>query len=119
VTSAGCQTSLGSFAAQAELRGSRFGFMRAAAHGGLACSHWCGHPRWPALVNRFLQAINDTANEHWGADGQYKRDLPPEPILVADPRSLRKILLARPWQLDSESSGWLVLAGIGYLRHQT
>lgn len=59
---------LGSFAAQAELRGSRFGFMRAAAHGGLACSHWWGHPRWPALVNRFLQAINDTANEHWGAD---------------------------------------------------
>lgn len=71
------------------------------------------------LVSRFLQAINDTANEHWGADGQYKRDLLPEPILVADRRSLRKILLARPWQLDSESSGWLVLAGIGYLRYQT
>lgn len=109
---------LGSFAAQAELRGARFGFTRAAAHGGLACSHWWGHPHWPALVSRFLLAIDDQADEHWGADGQYKKELPPEPILVADRRLLRKTLHTRPWQLDSESAGWVILAGIGYLRHQ-
>jgi len=35
---------LSAFGAQAEERGVRFGFARTAAHGGLACSHWWGHP---------------------------------------------------------------------------
>ena len=38
-------SSLSTFAVQAEERGPRFGFARTAAHGGLACSHWWGHPR--------------------------------------------------------------------------
>jgi hypothetical protein len=41
---------LGGIAASAERRGLDFALLRAAAHGGLACSHWWGTPWWPDIV---------------------------------------------------------------------
>jgi hypothetical protein len=76
--------SLGAFGAQAENRGARFGFARTAAHGGLACKHWWGHPRWPAQVERFMEALDDPADKHWSLGGQYRAALPAEPVDVAD-----------------------------------
>jgi hypothetical protein len=107
---------LGGFAKQAADRGARFGFSWAAAHGALACPHWWGHPRWPDLVDRLLRALNDPADDHWGRDGEFRRRLPPEPPIVADRRLLRQVLRSHPWDLSSESTAWLVSAGIGYAR---
>lgn len=45
---------LGGIAASAERHGLDFALLRAAAHGGLACSHWWGTPWWPDIVNEFI-----------------------------------------------------------------
>ena len=63
---------LSAFAVQAEQRGARFGFARVAAHGGLACSHWWGHPRWPAQVDKLMKALDNPADDHWGPGGEYR-----------------------------------------------
>jgi hypothetical protein len=107
-------TSLGGFAAQAEHRGARYGFVRTAAHGALACSHWWGHPHWPDLVTRFMRALDDPADMHWGENSELRANLPLEPAEVADRRRLRRILLSRPWELGKETAEWLVDAGIRY-----
>lgn len=109
------ELAMGAFAWQAENRGARFGFMRAAAHGALACRHWWGHPHWPDLVERFLSALDDPGDEHWGDNGEFRIRLPPEPAAVADRRLLRKALLSGPWTLSSDTTEWLVSAGIGHL----
>jgi hypothetical protein len=109
---------LGGFAKQAADRGARFGLARTAAHGALACPHWWGHPRWPDLVDRLLIVLDDPADEHWGQGGELRRRLPAEPPVVADRKLLRRVLRSRPWDLSSEAAGWLVNAGIGYLRSQ-
>ncbi len=106
------------FAAQAKDRGTRFGFVRTAAHGGLACMHWWEHPAWPAQVSQFLHALDDPADQHRGASGEHKEPLPPQPAQVANRELLRKTLLTHPWQLDADTSEWLVLAGIRYVRHR-
>lgn len=103
---------------QAEDRGVRFSFARAAAHGGLACPRWWGHSGWPLLVSRFLNVLDDAADKHWGHAGEHRKALSPQPARVADRHMLRKTLLARPRELDAGSAQWVVLAGIGYLRHQ-
>ena len=59
---------------------------------------------------------DDPANEHWGQGGELRRRLPAEPSIVADRKLLRRVLRWRPWELSSEAAGWLVNAGIGYLR---
>jgi hypothetical protein len=107
---------LGAFAVQAEERGTRFGFARTAAHGGLACSHWWGHPHWAAQVNRFMKALGDPADDHWGPGGKHQAALPAEPADVADRARLRRLLASRPWELNADSAAWLVHAGIGYIR---
>lgn len=108
--------SLGVFAFQAEHRGARYGFARAAAHGALACNRWWGHPRWPGLVARFMTALADPEDAHWGTNGEFLPSLDPEPGEVADRRGLRRVLLSRPWELSSDTAQWLVSAGIGYMR---
>ena len=107
---------LSAFAAQAEDRGARFGFLRTAAHGGLACSHWWGHPHWPARVEQFMEALGNPADDHWGPGGEYRARLPAEPAEVADRTRLRRLLLSRPWELSTDTAQWLVRAGIRYAR---
>jgi len=106
------------FVYQAEGRGAGFAFYRAAAHGGLACSHWWGHPGWPRLVDRFIHAIDDPNDRHWGERGEFRLRLPAEPPAVQDRISLRRMLLRQPWALGFESAQWIVAAGIGYLRRE-
>jgi hypothetical protein len=106
---------LSAFAAQAEERGARFGFTRTAAHGGLACTHWWGHPHWPAQVERFLLALDNPADEHWGPGGKYWARLPAEPTDIADRARLRRLLLSRPWELNTDAAQWMVEAGIRYV----
>lgn len=107
---------LGSVAIQAEERGTHFALRRAAAHGGLACRHWWGTPTWPGLVDRFLTALDDPTDPHWGTDGERFSRLPARPARIKDSGGLRKSLLRQPWKLDSASADYLVAAGIGYLR---
>lgn len=106
---------LSAFGAQVEERGARFGFARAAAHGGLACSHWWGHPHWPAQVERFMKALDDPADDHWGPGGGYRAELSAESAEVADRTRLRRLLLSRPWELSTDAAQWLVCAGIRYV----
>jgi len=70
---------LSTFAVLAEERGPRFAFARVAAHGGLACSHWWGHPHWPALADRFVTALGNPADDRWGPAGSTGHDCPPSP----------------------------------------
>lgn len=106
---------LSTFAVLAEERGPRFAFARVAAHGGLACSHWWGHPHWPALVDQFVTALGNPADDRWGPGGKYRARLPAEPPDVADRARLRRLLLARPWELSADAAQWLADAGIRYI----
>jgi hypothetical protein len=108
---------LTAFVYQAEDRGVAFSFRRAAAHGGTACRHWWGHPAWPGLVDRFMAALDNPEDPHWGNDGEFRARLRSEPATVRDRPLLRRVLLRRPWDLDFASAQWIVLAGIRYLRH--
>lgn len=107
---------LSAFGAQAEERGALIGFARTAAHGGMACSHWWGHPRWPTQVDRFMKALGDPADDHWGPAGKYRAELPAEPVDVADRARLRHLLLSQPWDLSTDAAQWLVDAGIRYVK---
>jgi hypothetical protein len=107
-------TALSTFAVLAEERGPQFAFARAVAHGGLACSHWWGHPNWPALAGQFVTALDNPADNHWGPGGKYRARLPAEPPDVADRARLRRLLLARPWELSADAAQWLADAGIRY-----
>ena len=55
---------LTSLAGRAQDHGIGFAVRFTAAHGGLACRHWWGHPAWPDTVTRFLRALNDPADAH-------------------------------------------------------
>ena len=105
---------LSTFAVLAEERGLRFAFARAAAHGGLACAHWWGHPHWPALADQFVTALGDPADDRRGPGGKHGARLPAEPPDVADRARLRRLLLARPWELSADAAQWVADAGIRY-----
>jgi hypothetical protein len=77
------------FVAEAQARGLRCAVTRSAGHGGLACPHWWSHPRWGALVGRFIAVLDDPASEHWGPGGEWRTRLPPEPAVVMDRDELR------------------------------
>jgi hypothetical protein len=109
---------LGGFTAEARARGIRYAVTRSAGHGGLACPHWWSHPKWAALVSRFIAILDEPGSEHWGPDGEWRRRLPPEPLVVQDRNKLRCILLAAPWELSTEAAEWIGAAGIGLLRHR-
>ena len=106
---------LSAFGAQAEDHGVRFGFARTAAHGGLACSRWWGHPHWPIRVERFMQALDNPADDHWGPGGQHRIGPPAEPPDVGERTRLRQLLLSRPWDLTTDATQWLIRAGIRYV----
>jgi hypothetical protein len=106
---------LSTFALQADERGVRFGLARVAVHGGLACSHWWGHPGWPAQVGEFMKVLGDPAGDHWGPGGEYRAGLPAEPADVADRARLRRLLLSRPWELSTDGAQWVADAGIRYI----
>jgi len=95
---------LTAFVYQGEDRGIQFAFRRTAAHGGLACRHWWGHPAWPDLVGRFFRALDDPDDSHWGPDGQFRTRLRAEPAMVQDRDGLRRTLLRQPWNLDADSA---------------
>jgi hypothetical protein len=107
--------SLRAFGEQAEDYGVRFGFVRTAVHGALACSHWWGHPHWAVQVDRFMRALDDPADEHWGVGGEHRIRLSAEPLEVGDRARLRRLLLSRPWDLSTDTAQWLVRAGIRYV----
>jgi hypothetical protein len=106
--------SLSTFAVLAQERGPRFAFARVAAHGGLACSHWWGHPHWPALVDQVMTALDNPASDYWGPGGEYRARLPAEPPDLADRARLRRLLLSRPWELSTDAAQWLADSGIRY-----
>jgi hypothetical protein len=100
----------------AEERGTRFSFARVAAHGGLACPHWWGHPHWPDRVGQFIAALDNPADDHWGPGGKHRARLPAEPANVADRARLRQLLLSRPWEMSTGAAQWLADADIRYVR---
>lgn len=106
---------LSMFGVQAEDRGVPSGFKRTAAHGGLACSHWWGHPHWPIRVDRFMKALDNPADDHWGPRGEHRTALSAAPPDVGDRAYLRRLLLSRPWDLSTDAAQWLVRAGICYV----
>jgi hypothetical protein len=91
---------LSAFGAQAEDRGVRLGFARTAAHGALACSHWWGHPYWATRVDWFMKALDNPADDHWGAGGEHRTRLSAEPPDVAD-RTHPKSAIRRLWRAVS------------------
>jgi hypothetical protein len=103
------------FGSLTEARGARFAFTRGAAHGALACRRWWGHPNWPVTVDSFSRALDDPAHRLWGAQSEFRCQLPPEPPDVADRHVLRKTLLSSPWRLSPDAAAWVAHAGIGYL----
>ncbi|GAA0402720.1 hypothetical protein [Streptomyces luteireticuli] len=106
---------LGAFAGQTEDKGVRHGLLYTAGHGALACSGWWAHPSWPARVGRFVSVLDNPDDPHWGADGDHYRRLPTEPAAVRDRGALHTMLLETPWELDSETTEWIIGAGISYL----
>ncbi|WP_328914441.1 MULTISPECIES: hypothetical protein [unclassified Streptomyces] len=109
--------SLGGFAGQMEDKGVRFGLLRTACHGALACSSWWKHPAWPALVERYVSVLDRPTDPHWGPDGEWRTKLGAEPHSVQDRAALRTALLKAPWKLDESAAEWITNSGIRYLSH--
>jgi hypothetical protein len=105
---------LGSFTGQMEERGVRFGLLRTACHGALACSTWWAHPAWPERVKGFIAVLDRPGDPHWGLSGEWRKKLSSEPSSVQDRRSLHTLLLQSPWKLDDRAAQWVTDAGIGY-----
>jgi hypothetical protein len=99
---------LDGFLAMADERGPSFAFLRTAAHGAAACEHWWNHPRWPSHVDAFLAELRIGTNAHLERVG-------PRPETIADLASLQRLLLNRPWELDSASAQWIAAADIRYV----
>ncbi|MFI8349325.1 hypothetical protein [Streptomyces sp. NPDC085596] len=106
---------LGAFAGQMEEKGVRFGLLRTACHGALACSRWWAHPAWPELVERFVTVLDSVEDPHWGPSGEWRKKLSSEPPSIQDRGSLRTLLLQSPWKLDNRAAEWITGAGIGYI----
>jgi hypothetical protein len=106
---------LGGIAASAERHGLDFALQRAAAHGGLACSHWWGTPWWPDIVTELLARLEDPDHSHWGEDRDWYARLPTQPAEVADRRQLRRLLLDAPEALSDEGADFCIAAGIGFI----
>jgi hypothetical protein len=100
----------------AQDRGISFAVRWVAAHGGLACRGWWGHPMWPDAVTRFLGALDNPKDAHWGDNGELWDRLRPQPAMVRDRPALARALRDRPWRLDADSALWVVSAGIKYAR---
>ncbi|MFC5662947.1 hypothetical protein ACFP3U_08105 [Kitasatospora misakiensis] len=107
--------SLRGFVAQMEDKGVRFGLLRTACHGALACQQWWGHPTWPARVDQFMAMLDNPEDANWGPDAEYRERLLPEPPTLQDHSTLHATLLKAPWELDSDTAEWITDAGIGYL----
>jgi hypothetical protein len=87
-----------------------------AVQGAFQASQWWGHPRWPQLVERFLAALDDSTDAHWGPVADWRDKLLPEPPEVLDRFHLKKTLRRKPWKLRTETAEWLIDAGIGFTR---
>ena len=98
---------LDGFLDMAEERGAAFAFLRCAAHGTAACEHWWIHPRWPTHVDAFVAEVSDPGSKYFDRLG-------PRPAQIEDSEEMRSRLLARPWELDSDSARWIFNAGIRY-----
>jgi hypothetical protein len=109
--------SLGGFAGQMEDRGVRFGLLRTACHGALACSSWWRHPAWPALVERYVSVLDNPTDPHWGSDGEWRTKLGAEPHSMRDRAALRATLLKAPWKLDDSAAEWITNSGLRYVSH--
>ncbi|MFD0348903.1 hypothetical protein ACFQ0M_28320 [Kitasatospora aburaviensis] len=107
--------SLRGFVAQMEDKGVRFGLLRTACHGALACQQWWGHPTWPERVDRFMAMLDNLEDDHWGPSAKYRERLLPEPLGLRDRSTVRATLLKAPWELDGATAEWITDAGIGYL----
>ncbi|WP_432011914.1 hypothetical protein [Streptomyces cucumeris] len=107
---------LGGFTGQMEEKSVRFGLLRTACHGALACSRWWAHPTWPDRVERFIHILDDATDPHWGTKGERREKLGAEPLTIQNHDTLRATLLESPWNLDPTAADWIVYAGIGYVR---
>jgi hypothetical protein len=107
--------SLGGFVGQMEDRGVRFGLLRTAAHGALACPHWWRHPAWPALVERYVDILDIPTDSFWGPDGEWRARLGAEPDSMQDRAALAATLLSAPWKLDNGAADWIADSGIRYV----
>ena len=106
---------LGGIAASDERRGLDFALLRAAAHGGLACSHWWGTPWWPDIVTEFLARLEDPDHPHLGQGSHQARVAATQPAEVVDRCQLRRLLLDAPEALSDEGAAFCVAAGIGFI----
>jgi hypothetical protein len=73
---------------------------------------------WPQLVETFVAVLDDPDHAHWGSGGAWRDGLVPEPAQVAKRTELRRVLLRRPWMLETDAADWVVSARIGFLRPQ-
>jgi hypothetical protein len=97
-------TALSSLAGPAERRGAPYALWRAAAPGGLACRRWWGTLGWPQLVETFVAVLDNPDHAHWGPGGGWRDGLAPEPARVANRTELRRVLLRRPWMLETDAA---------------
>ena len=88
------------FLASVEEDGVGYAFWRAAAHGGLACTHWWGAPSWPQLVDRFLHALDTPSDAHWRDATRWEEIVGAAPPQAVDRTGLRRLLTSRPWTLS-------------------
>jgi hypothetical protein len=106
--------SFSGFVGQMEGRGVRFGLLRTACHGALACSHWWKHPAWPTLVERYVSVLDIPTDPHWGPDGEWHAKLGTEPDSMRDGTVLAAMLLKTPWKLDDSAAEWITNSGFRY-----
>ncbi|ORT92481.1 hypothetical protein UK99_21905, partial [Frankia casuarinae] len=104
------------FLASVEDGGVGYAFWRAAAHGGLSCTHWWGAPNWPKIVDRFLHALDTPEDAHWRDTTRWEEIIGTAPSQGADHDALRRLLTSKPWALTPETSQWVVRAGIRFFR---
>lgn len=72
-----------------------------------SCAQWWLSPRWPHVVDAFLDRLGDPTDSFW-SDGRYPTDVPAE---FGDRQSIRRTLLTAPEDLSAEAAQFCVGAG--------
>lgn len=75
---------------------------------------WWLAPDWPPLVAEFTACLKDPDRANSPTMTNRLRSLAP-PAQAADPDQLRRLLLAGPDRLDSETAAYCLQAGLGIL----
>lgn len=99
-----------------DAHGREVALSRAVALTTFSGSDWWGMPSWPPRVRRFIEALSNPRDPHWGEAARWWRDHEQGPPMVRNLDELQAALLAGPDTLDAEAAAWCVSALIGYLR---